>query len=284
MSHVSIRDASTLLLLRHHPQGFSVLMVKRSPRSSFMPSLYVYPGGALDAQDSTLAQHHPLEWSQHALDDLGATSPQDATALCLAALRETFEEAGILLTREPAEHIDLKSWRARLNASEVDLSEVLASTGLSPDLEQLTTFARWITPTFEHRRFDARFFIARCPPTYKAEHDNSEVVEHQWLLPQQAIDLYHAGDILLSPPTLATLTSLATFDSVDAVFEDAQTRAKLLPTMLPHRVEGPHGPRLLLPDHPEFPHDDSTYAHARGGARWSEVSMSAHKRWVLTER
>lgn len=278
MSDVPVQDASTVLLLRQD-KGLRVLMVKRSSRSSFMPSRYVYPGGALEPQDMALAAACVRSWSAQALRDMGADDPLHATALCVAAVRETFEEAGILLATGPSPS-GLDVWQAKLNAREVDFAQVLASTGLSVDLD-LTLFERWITPTFEHRRFDARFFVAPCPPEHLAALDHAEVVEHQWLGAQQAIDLYRADQIMLAPPTLATLVNLTAFETVDAVLAHARARTQPLPVLLPHRVDGEHGPRLLLPDHPDFPHHDPTYKLARAGARWSEVSMGADKRWAL---
>ena len=217
------RDAATVLLLREAARGFEVFMVKRSGLSDVLGEAHVFPGGKIDAADSSpaaLARVHGLD----ALDvaALGEDLPRErAAGMFIAAARETFEEAGVLLAHGvPA---DLKAARDRVNAKE-PLADVLASINVMLDAAAMVPWVRWVTPPILARRFDARFFLAVAPPEQAAVHDDYEATHSEWLSPREAVERWAAGGIKLAPPTYMSLAHLALFDSLGAVMADARSR------------------------------------------------------------
>ncbi|MBX3275774.1 MAG: NUDIX hydrolase [Sandaracinaceae bacterium] len=244
------RDSATVLLLRDEPRGgVAVFMVKRHHKSGFMAGAYVFPGGTVDPTD--------LGWTrvrgrspEAAAALLGEDDAARALALHVAAIRETFEEAGVLLA-EASAHADLAAARARLHAGE-DFAKIAAELELVLALDQLAPWSRWVTPLVEPRRYDARFFVARAPREQTAAHDRIEVTEGEWLTPEAALARFEAGSISLPPPTLRTIEQLAALASVDAAFEAAAARPAPAPVM-PHFVQLGDQPTLTLPGDPEHP-------------------------------
>ena len=240
------RDAATVLLLRDTPAGFEVFMVKRSGLSDVLGEAHVFPGGKVDAADSSpemLARIHGVA----ALDTaaLGEDIAQArAAGMFVAAARETFEEAGVLLAQSAglrggvdanvdasigpsvagvARIAEIAAARARLNAKE-PFAAVLASINAKLDAGALVPWVRWVTPTLLSRRFDARFFLARAPAGQVALHDDYEATHSEWLRPQDAITRWERDEIKLAPPTYMSLQHLARFDSIDAALADARSR------------------------------------------------------------
>jgi 8-oxo-dGTP pyrophosphatase MutT (NUDIX family) len=217
------RDAATVLLLREAQAGFEVFMVKRSGLSDVLGEAHVFPGGKIDAADSSpaaLARVHGLERLDVAA--LGEDVPRErAAGMFVAAARETFEEAGVLLAHGvPA---GLKAARDRVNAKE-PLSEVLTSIGAMLDAAAMVPWVRWVTPEILARRFDARFFLAVAPSGQAAVHDDYEATHSEWLSPREAIERWRDGSIKLAPPTYMSLAHLALFDSLQAAMTDARSR------------------------------------------------------------
>jgi 8-oxo-dGTP pyrophosphatase MutT (NUDIX family) len=248
---VEPRDAATVILLRDEVDGFSVFMVKRHAKSGFMAGAYVFPGGVLDAEDeapSVLARTRGRT-AEEAARALGEPSSARALALYVAALRETFEEAGVLLGHGST--TDLGDWRRRLVAGEVSFESVLETLGWELAVDALIPLARWVTPEVEPRRYDARFFLARAPHAQDAAHDRVEVTAGEWLRPRDALDRGARGEIQLPPPTLRTLENLAGFASVDEAIEDAARR--LPPVVRPVFRSFGSSWALVLPGDPEHP-------------------------------
>ncbi len=217
------RDAATVLLLRDGPGGFEVFMVKRSGLSDVLGEAHVFPGGKIDAADSSPAMLARVEGID-ALDigALGEDLPAArAAGMFVAAARETFEEAGVLLARGLKG--DVSAARARLNAKE-PFAEVLASIDARLDADALAPWVRWVTPTLLARRFDARFFLARAPADQIAVHDDYEATHSEWLTPRAAIARWQRDEIKLAPPTYMSLQHLALFESIGAAFADARAR------------------------------------------------------------
>lgn len=280
---LAIRDAATVILAREHEQGWQVLMVKRSAKSAFMPDLYVYPGGALDPQDTSfqgadLAQEGICRGftRAEAFDRLAEPhiTPDQALGLYFAAIREVFEEAGLLLARRQdggpleangARRDTFASYREALRSGELSLRELLEREALCVEPGKLGYFARWITPDGEKRRFDARFFVVRAPRDQRALVDLGEVVAHRWGTPASLLERYASGELELAPPTYSTLLRLAQFDSIDALETYGRT---CRPTPLLPDVRADAGrPLFLLPHHPDY----STSLHASELApRWRE--------------
>lgn len=222
------RDASTVMLLRDGASGIEVFLVKRHSASRVLGGAYVFPGGKLDAADSALHHRH-LNLSAQALHTkLGEpeTPADKASALFVAALRETFEEAGVLLSERPP---------ARDAASGAqDFHTLLDAQGLRLDVQGLHPWVRWITPrmpSVTNRRFDTRFFMAAMPAQQTAAHDNVETTASAWLRPREALEQYWNQAIDMAPPQIMSLAHLARHASVASVLADLGTRtpATILP-------------------------------------------------------
>jgi len=250
----AVRDAATVLLLRDRPSGeFEVLMVKRHGQSGFMAGAHVFPGGKLDAADTAEAMVSRLIGlsATEAAHALGEPSLESARALGMfvAALRETFEEAGVLLADFTAS-ADLVAARKRLHAG-TSFADVLSEIDARLRVDQIVPFSRWVTPVVEPRRFDTRFFVARVDPSQRAEHDEHETTTHAWLTPGEAIDATRRAEIMLPPPTLKSLLELADFQSAEAVLAAARARK---PPMLEPVIQQIDGSlTILLPGDPLHP-------------------------------
>lgn len=217
------RDAATVLLLRGAPDGFEVFMVKRSGLSDVLGEAHVFPGGKVDAADSSaamLARVHGV--AQLDVAALGEELPRArAAGMFVAAARETFEEAGVLLAHGLTG--DLRAARERLNAK-VPLAEVLASLDAMLDAAALVPWVRWVTPANLAKRFDARFFLAAAPPEQAAVHDDFEATHSEWLSPRAALARWASGSIKLAPPTYMSLQHLAQYASIESLLADARSQ------------------------------------------------------------
>jgi 8-oxo-dGTP pyrophosphatase MutT (NUDIX family) len=224
------RDAATVMLLRPAAAdageavdvgvaGVEVLMLRRVAAMKFAPGAYVFPGGSVDPADygAEVGWHgpDPAEFGAR----LGA-SAEMARALVCAAVRETFEEAGVLLAGAPdggpLADPSGPSWaadRAALTVGQLTLAELLSRRGLVLRADLLVPWARWITPEGEPRRFDARFFAAALPAGQVATGHAAESDHIAWLRPGDAIESARAGEISLLPPTATTLQDFAVADS-----------------------------------------------------------------------
>ena len=217
------RDAATVLLLRGAPGGFEVFMVKRSGLSDVLGEAHVFPGGKVDAADSSAAMLARV----HGVADLdvaalGEELPRErAAGMFVAAARETFEEAGVLLAHGLAG--DLRAARERLNGK-VPLAEVLASLDAMLDAAALVPWVRWVTPAILAKRFDARFFLAVAPPEQAAVHDDFEATHSEWLSPRVALARWASGGIKLAPPTYMSLQHLAQYASIESLLADARSQ------------------------------------------------------------
>ena len=245
------RDAATVLLLRLAGAHFEVFMVKRSGLSDVLGEAHVFPGGKIDTADSTPAMLAQTEGAA-AIDPaaLGESLPVERlAALYIAAARETFEEAGVLLARN-AGAADLAQARKRVNAKE-EFAAVLAESGVKLDLTSLVPWVRWVTPEFLAKRFDVRFFLAVAPPDQTAVHDNFEATHSEWVAPRGFMARWERNEIKLAPPTYKSLEHLALFDSIEAVLADARSRPA--PILMPHSYERDGAREIVLPGDPEHP-------------------------------
>ena len=205
---VAPRAAATVLLLRDTPQGIEVLMTRRSESASFAPGAYVFPGGAIDAAD---ADAHDIAARRPAQDDLRLTQ-------AIAAIRESFEELGILLAR----HADGRALDAQDFAAldrHRSLPEQCREHGLLLATDEVVVLAHWITDRDLPRRFDVPFLAARVPQGQAPVADGTEQFEPVWVRPADALARHAAGTFFMVFPTLRTLERLAKFSSVDAVLQ-----------------------------------------------------------------
>lgn len=249
------RDAATVMVLRPAPAsgGVEVLMLRRTAAMKFAPGAYVFPGGSVDAADfdSEAGWHgpDPAEFGRR----LGAP-PELARALVCAAVRETFEEAGVLLAGSPDGALAVPSgpsWEAdriALIDGTLTLAQLLSRRGLVLRADLLVPWARWITPDAEPRRFDARFFAAALPAGQQAAGHQAEAEETAWLHPADALEAARAGTISLLPPTAATLNDFAV-GGLDEILAQRRTIAPVQPRLVVEEGKA----WLLIPDEVAYP-------------------------------
>ena len=222
---VAPRNAATVMLLRPAPAALApdiaalapdieVYMLRRKASMAFAPGTFVFPGGSVDARDadSEVAWAGPdiAEWGR-VLD----APPELARALVCAAVRETFEESGVLLAGPSADSVvadtasaGLESDRGALLDRSMSLAEMLTRRRLVLRSDLLRPWSRWITPIVEERRFDARFFAAALPSPQQPRDVGGEAAAVAWLRPADAIAAARGGEIVLWPPTSVTLAQL----------------------------------------------------------------------------
>lgn len=210
------RDASTVVIVRpaSTPQ---ILILKRPAAMKFAAGAYVFPGGRVDAADSDPR----IGWHGPAPEDFGeklGASPETARALVVAAVRETYEESGVLLAGKPdggtviPSGQDWDSDRAALRGGELSFPDLLAKHGLVILADRIVPWARWITPAPEPRRYDTRFFAAILPPGQTVDGHLAEADQMAWIAPREALDAARVGEIMLLPPTATTLNEFAAAD------------------------------------------------------------------------
>ncbi|MGE0417044.1 MAG: hypothetical protein AB7O80_09585 [Acetobacteraceae bacterium] len=240
------RPAATILLLRDGADGLEVFMVVRHHAIDFASGALVFPGGRVDQGDHVVAEAAALCPNPH-----GLTVPD--MAFRIAAIRETFEECGVLLAR-PAGTTDLvdadrlarieAEHRAKLAAAEIGFDAVLQAHDLLPATDLLVHYAHWITPSNQPKRYDTQFFLVAAPPEHLAVHDGSESVDSVWISPRQALADTAAGRFKLVFATMKNLEKLARHDTVAAAIEAART-ARVV-TVQPRSTKLEDGRRKLI--------------------------------------
>ena len=225
------RPAATVILARNVSDGIEVFMMERTTAVEFAKGMHVFPGGALDRSD-----HHPEIASLCVgLDDKAASQTlgidQGGLAYWVAAIRECFEESGLLLGyREANQLLQLAEHEAnRLAALRQDMAQnklsfmdILQREQIKAATDRIAYFSHWVTQAGRPRRYDTRFFVAQAPTGQTALQDNHETVGQIWVRPDQAIDLHRAGTLNLMFPTIKTLESLAPFKFVEELLEYAR--------------------------------------------------------------
>ncbi|MGB5695619.1 MAG: hypothetical protein WBM46_08210 [Polyangiales bacterium] len=246
----TIAAASTVIVLREASEGFETFMLCRHQQSGFMGGAHVFPGGKVDADDREPFWRDRVDRpAEEITAQLGETDVESGLALLVAAVRETFEESGVLLGTARTD-VDLRAARERLNGG-VSFTDLAQEMGLTLDSTALTPYARWVTPKMESRRFDTRFYVALLPEGQIATHDGTETTSARWLRPLSAIDDMLKGRIKLAPPTVRTLQWLMGFGDAKSAIDDASSR--MPPLVRPRIVAGPGGWFLALPGDPEHP-------------------------------
>ncbi|MFD4754475.1 NUDIX hydrolase [Streptomyces sp. NPDC058426] len=257
---VTPRRAATVLLLREAPDGpggLLVHMLRRRASMAFAAGAYAYPGGGVDPRDSETAVRWagppPTAWAERlGLDDEGA-----ARAVVCAAVRETFEECGVLLAGPDAETVvadvsgpEWEAERAALVAHETSFAAFLNRHALVLRSDLLGGWARWITPEFEARRYDTWFFVAALPEGQRTREVSTEADRTEWVRPVDALHRYEEGALQMMPPTVATLRDLVPYGSLAGVMADLEGRA-LKPVLAEARLDGDEV-ILTWPGHEEF--------------------------------
>ena len=201
------------MLVRDAPDGedgIEVFMLRRTTQATFAAGMYVFPGGRVDGVDGAvdIAQHC------HGLDDMQASEQlgieQGGLAYWVAAVRECFEEAGVLLaTRRDGAQLQLRNEdRHEIHDSSLSLVELCRRDDLVLDVSTTYYVDHWITPIGEQRRFDTRFFLTEMPSDQLPLHDEVETVESLWVRPGEALRMQEAGELMMMPPTIANLRFL----------------------------------------------------------------------------
>lgn len=248
---VSARLAATVVLLRDTAEGPEVYLVKRATSMAFAGGRYAFPGGRVDPQD---AEHAAAGWAGPEPEQWAARfgcPTDDARALVAAAVRETFEETGVLLAGPSADTVtgetvsaDWEADRLAVEAHELPLGELLDRRGLLLRTDLLAAWSRWVTPVFEPRRYDTAFFIAALPAGQSAREVSGETEGTVWARPSKALADFAAGRVAMLPPTVTTLREIAAYDSMAALLAAATTRS-LAPIMAEVRAE-PDGTYSLV--------------------------------------
>ncbi len=223
---VPIRQAATVALVRDGDAGLEVFMVRRTTAAVFSPGAHVFPGGALDAAD-----RDPVLASRcDGIDDAGANALLDVDGgglgYFVAAVRECFEEAGLLLARRDGVLVDdadaYGDDRDALNTGTTTFVDVLTRHSLTLAVDLLVPFGHWITPLGPPRRFDTRFFVAPAPRAQRPAHDGWETTESLWTRPAAVLVAADRGEVDLIEPTRHTLERLRGYASVDELFVGAR--------------------------------------------------------------
>ncbi|HEX5996093.1 MAG TPA: NUDIX hydrolase [Jiangellales bacterium] len=256
LTPVQPHAAATVILLRDAAQGLEVYVLRRRSSMAFAAGMHAFAGGRVDTRDVAdegIAWFglDPAGWAAR----LGTDEPSARGFLC-AAVRETFEEAGVLLA-EPNVRADGAGWEADREAlvdRRLSLSELFERRGLAVRSDLLAPWAHWITPRFERRRYDTWFFAAALPDGQQARDVSGEADHADWIRPPAAIAAADRGDAMMLPPTRVVLEQLAGYDSVDAVMRAAADR--VIETIMPGWVDDGDTVWALLPGDPGYPGDD----------------------------
>lgn len=227
------RDAATVMLLRDSEAGVEVFMMRRTLNAAFVGGFYVFPGGAVDAADRA----GDVEASCIGLTDADASEQlsidRGGLAFWVAAVRECFEEAGVLLAAGPdgvlVDYADdviearFENYRSLVHSGERRLIDICAEEGLRLAVGDIEYVSHWITPPGEPRRFDTRFFVAHAPVGQRPLHDDNETIASLWVRPLDALERQKTGELQMILPTITQLEYLAAFSTADEAMADAAT-------------------------------------------------------------
>jgi 8-oxo-dGTP pyrophosphatase MutT (NUDIX family) len=263
-SDVQIREAATVMLVRDGDAGaLEVFMLRRNLNSDFVGGAYVFPGGAVDPAD----RHADLEPICEGRTDAEASalldidSPTGGLAYWVAAIRESFEEAGVLLAydrdgtivdlRDPDEEARFSVHRKAVDTGERRLIEVCAEEGLRLAVDGMHYWSHWITPVGPPRRYDTRFFLAAAPVGQSPLHDDRETIANCWITPADALARHRAGEFDMIFPTIKNLEALSRFSTAAEALA-AAAAIESVPAILPRVVADGDGMRIVLPGDPGY--------------------------------
>ncbi|MFI6999787.1 NUDIX hydrolase [Nocardia sp. NPDC050175] len=240
------------MLVRDGAAGPEIFLQRRVGAMAFAAGMTVFPGGGVDPADGTAdiewTGPEPAWWAERF-----ATTEPRAKALVCAAVRETFEECGVLLAGPTADSVvsdttGYREARGKLERRELSLAGFLAAEKMVLRADLLRPWANWITPVVEPRRYDTRFFVAVLPAGQLADGATSEAAEVQWRTPAEALDRWRAGTDILLPPTWSQLDALGEFGSTAEIFAAEPTIEPIMPIL----SEAAGGRVLTFPDSPRY--------------------------------
>ncbi|HEX3823699.1 MAG TPA: NUDIX hydrolase [Mycobacteriales bacterium] len=253
------RHAATVVLLRDRGDGPQVYLLRRTASMAFAAGFFVFPGGSVDPRDESFADHawvgpSPQQWARL----LNSDEPRARSLVC-AAVRETFEESGVLLAGPDAGSVvadtsgeDWEADRLALIDRSLSLADLLRRRQLVLRADLLRVWAHWITPEAEPKRFDTRFFVAAMPAGQRTRDVGGEADRVAWMRPADALAGAAAGELSMLPPTLSALTELAPYATVAEVLAAGEHREiePVLPKLL---LDEDDNIRFLLPADADYP-------------------------------
>ena len=242
--------AATVILLRDTANGPETLLIERHARSEFLPDMYVFPGGRVEARDQALAGRLAGLEPEAAAALLPSVPAALALGFFVAAIRETVEEAGILLARSRATRAPIGAeqvlafgaGRLEIQSGRASFVDLIEAQDLELCSDELAVHAHWITPEAAPRRFDTIFFCAVAPAGQRAAHDGVEATAHAWIRPERALEDFRAGRRQMIMPTELNLETLAGFETAAEALE--ASRRRVVVPVLP-RVEQRDGVRRV---------------------------------------
>jgi 8-oxo-dGTP pyrophosphatase MutT (NUDIX family) len=253
------RNAATVVLLRDRGDGPEVYLLRRTASMAFAAGFFVFPGGSVDVRDEDFADDawigpKPSEWAKL----LTCDEPRARSLVC-AAVRETFEESGVMLAGANGESVvadtsgdDWEADRLALLDRSLSLAELLRRRGLVLRSDLLRVWSHWITPEVEPKRFDTRFFVAAMPDGQRTRDVGGEADRVAWLRPAEALAAQGRGELSMLPPTLAVLTDLAPWATVAEVMTAADQRS-VEPVLPKLTLDANDQIRFLLPHDADYP-------------------------------
>jgi 8-oxo-dGTP pyrophosphatase MutT (NUDIX family) len=249
MAESTARPSSTVVLVRDRPGGLETYLVRRHGRTAF-GNAWAFPGGVVDADDARV--HAACRGIDAGVANRLLEAPNGLNYYS-AAIRELFEETGVLLAGTEVPGSALAEYRNGLNAGTRTWLETVDAAALTLDCDALHYLSYWITPRLQTARFATRFFVAAMPEEQAARHCGGELVDCTWLTPAEALDRHERGELPMIFPTLSTLKVLTACGSVAEVLAEADSRAAAgVVAILPRVIEADGERVIVLPDDPRY--------------------------------
>jgi 8-oxo-dGTP pyrophosphatase MutT (NUDIX family) len=263
VNKIVFKDAATVILIRPSKSGdWEIFLARRHQKQAFMAGAYVFPGGQLEETDNDPQLENYIKTADVfdpclLLQD-SSLPGEKALGFFIAAIRETFEEAGILLGGKTTGNFvsfhdekvlkRFNDYRGELNSSQITLAEIIRKENIFLFPDTLIPYAHWITPEFEKKRFNTRFFLAKLPLGQTPLADAMELTESLWVTPQEALKMHSVQKIILMPPTLKTIEELSAFRNIDELFSAAKTKIiyPILPQLTGNSLKLPHDPEYSI--------------------------------------
>jgi 8-oxo-dGTP pyrophosphatase MutT (NUDIX family) len=260
---IVLKDAATVILIRPSNVGdWEIFLAQRHQKQSFMAGAYVFPGGQLEETDNDPQLEKYIKTADifnpgKLLQD-ESLPEEKARGFFIAAIRETFEETGILFGgKTSGNFISLNNedtlqrfnhYRQELSASQITLTEIAQKENILLFPDALIPYAHWITPEFEKKRFNTIFFLAKLPTGQTPLADAMELTESLWVTPQKALEMHRKKEIILMPPTLKTIEELSAFRNINELFSAIQKKIiyPILPQLTDNILKLPHDPEYSI--------------------------------------
>ena len=289
-THSVPKDSATVILVRRaQEKPPEVFLARRHASQSFMAGVYVFPGGQLEASDADIAETKlilaSVDFQPHTLLQDSTLTRDMALGFYICAIRETFEETGVLFARNASDDsIDFgnaiiqarfAAYRQPLNEGKITLAEIIRQESLVVMPELLTPYSHWITPEILPTRFSTRFFLAELPRDQSATTDLDELTSSLWATPQDALQMYKAGKVAMMPPTLKTLEEMAKFISLNELFAAARnsTIYPIMPQPMKDGLKLPHDPEYSIERYKQPTRPGETSRFIMTGGIWQSTAF-----------